>query len=129
MASVADTGDQAPPPPPEVIVVRRRPWRRVAKWSAIVVGVLLAAIIAFLLWLNSDSGRRFIVDQINALEMASGLDIEIERIDGSIWGELTIHGLTLADPEGVFVFRYEPGSLVRRLRPASTLSSSMVNAG
>lgn len=118
MASVADTGDQAPPP--DVIVVRRSPWRRVAMWTAIVVGVLLAAIIAFLLWLNSDSGRRFIVDQINALEMASGLDIEIERIDGSIWGELTIHGLTLADPEGVFFaadtaeLNYNPLSYLRR---------------
>ncbi len=123
MASVADTGDQAPPsppPPPEVIVIRRSPWRRVAKWTAIVVGALLAALIAFLLWLNSDSGRRFIVDQINGLEMASGLKINIDRIDGSIWGEMTVHGLTLADPEGVFFaadtaeVNYSPLSYVRR---------------
>ena len=33
---------------------------------------------------------------------------------------------TLADPEGVFLFRYEPGSLVKRLRPASALAGQRV---
>lgn len=103
---MADTGGQTPPAPPEdevVVVVRRRSlgWR-IAKWLAIILGVLVAAIAAFLIWLNSDSGRRFIVEQINGIEMASGLRIHIDRIDGSIWDEMTVHGLTLSDPEGVF---------------------------
>ena len=50
------------------------------------------------------SGRRYIVRQINNLETASGLDIDIARIEGSIFGELTIHGLTLKDPRGTFFY-------------------------
>jgi translocation and assembly module TamB len=105
MASVADTGDNIPPAPlEEVVVVRRRSsigWR-IAKWLGVILALLVTAIIAFLIWLNSDSGRRFIVDQINGLEMASGLKVNVDRIDGSIWSELTIHGLTLSDPQGAF---------------------------
>ena len=108
MASVADTGDQAPPSPPppadtEVVIVRRRSvgWR-IAKWVSIVLGVLIAAAAAFLIWLNTDSGRGWIVERINQLEFASGLDIEVERIEGSIWGDVTLHGLRLSDPQGEF---------------------------
>ena len=122
MASIADTGDSAPPAPPEdVVVVRRRsPWWRVAKWLAIILGLLVAAVAAFLIWLNSDSGRRYIADQINSLELASGLRIHVDRIEGSIWSDLTIHGLTLSDPQGVFFaaptaqLGYSPFSYIRR---------------
>ena len=55
---------------------------------------------AFLLWLNTDPGRRFIVRQINAFETASGLQVHVGRIEGSVFGELTLHDLTLADPQG-----------------------------
>jgi translocation and assembly module TamB len=106
MASVADTGGQAPPSPPsdEVVVVRRRnPAVRVAKWFAIILSLLVALAAAFLIWLNSDSGRRFIVERINGLELASGLKINIERIDGNIWSDVTVHGLTLSDPQGAFL--------------------------
>jgi len=105
MASVADTGGQAPPaPPPEdVVVIRRSPWWRVAKWLGIFLGLLIAAVAAFLIWLNSDSGRRFIVERINGLELASGLKINVDRIEGDIWSEVTVHGMTLSDPQGVFL--------------------------
>ena len=42
--------------------------RRIAKWVAIVLAAVLVLAAAFLLWLNTDSGRRFIVGQINAFE-------------------------------------------------------------
>ncbi|HEX8526197.1 hypothetical protein, partial [Allosphingosinicella sp.] len=123
MASVADTGGQAPPSPPEeeVVVVRRRSvWWTVSKWLGIVLGILIALVAAFLIWLNSDSGRRFIVERINGLEMASGLRIHIDRIEGSIWNEMTVHGLTLSDPQGAFfaaptaALNYNPFSYLRR---------------
>ncbi|HEX8525612.1 translocation/assembly module TamB domain-containing protein [Allosphingosinicella sp.] len=83
---------------------RRSRARTVAKWTGIVFLGLLVLVAAFLVWLNSDAGRRYIVRQINNIETASGLDIDIERIEGWIFGDLTIHGLTLKDPKGTFFY-------------------------
>ena len=60
--------------------------RRIAKWAAIVLAAILVLIGAFLLWLNTDPGRRFIVGQINAFEAASGLRVHVDRIEGSVFG-------------------------------------------
>jgi translocation and assembly module TamB len=84
-----------------VVHVHRRA-RTVGKWAGIAVGALLALVILLVVWLNSDFGRRFVVKQINGLEMASGLKIRVGRIDGSLWGTLTLHDLTLADSKGRF---------------------------
>ncbi|HEX8654768.1 MAG TPA: translocation/assembly module TamB domain-containing protein [Allosphingosinicella sp.] len=78
--------------------------RSVAKWMGVAVAVLVVLIVAFLIWLNTDPGRRYIVRQINNLETASGLDIDIGRIEGSIFGDLTIHDLVLRDPRGTFFY-------------------------
>jgi translocation and assembly module TamB len=77
--------------------------RRIAKWIAIVLAALLALAGAFLLWLNTDSGRAFVVRQINAIESASGLQVHVGRIEGSVFGSLRIHDLSLADPQGIFL--------------------------
>ena len=102
----------APPPPPvapepapaeEVRVVHVHHYgRSAAKWSGITLATLLVLLLLFWVWLNSDFGRRFVVKQINGLEMASGLKINVGRIDGSLFGKLTIHDLTLADSKGRF---------------------------
>jgi translocation and assembly module TamB len=63
---------------------------------------LLAAALFF--GINSDLGRRYVVRQINNLELASGLDIDVGRIEGSIYGSLTIHDITLKDPKGTFFY-------------------------
>jgi translocation and assembly module TamB len=128
MASVADTGDQAPPspPPPAETIVVHRPslgWR-IFGWVSILLGALLIAAAAFLLWLNTDSGRQFIVKQVNDLQFASGLDITIERIDGSIWDEMTVHGLTLADERGVF---FEAREAQLRYSPIDYLTESHID--
>jgi len=77
--------------------------RRIAKWTAIVLAALLALAGAFFLWLNTDSGRAFVVRQINAFESASGLQVHVGRIEGSVFGSLRIHDLSLADPQGIFL--------------------------
>lgn len=81
----------------------RRPlgWR-IAKWGAIVLAALVAAAAAFLLWLNTESGHRFIVGRINAIETTSGLKIHVGRIEGSIYSRLTLHDVSFADPRGNF---------------------------
>ena len=72
--------DGAEPP------ARRSPWRTVAKWAGIVLAGLLALLALLYVGLNTDPGRRYVVRQINNLEMASGLDIGIGRIEGSLYG-------------------------------------------
>ncbi|MFN3724700.1 MAG: translocation/assembly module TamB domain-containing protein [Allosphingosinicella sp.] len=122
MASVADSGGTPPPiePTETVVVRRRRPALTFAKWLAIILGVIVAAAAAFLIWLNSDSGRRFVVDQINGIEMASGLKIHVDSIEGSIWGRMTLRGLVLSDPKGAFFAApvaevdYRPLAYIRR---------------
>jgi translocation and assembly module TamB len=76
--------------------------RRAAKWTGIGVLGLVALIGLFFLWLNSELGHRYVVRQINNLEMASGLDIDVGRIEGSLFGELKLYDLRLKDPKGLF---------------------------
>jgi translocation and assembly module TamB len=80
----------------------RRPLRTFGKWAGILLGVIALLIGAIYLGINSDVGRRYVVRQINNLETVSGLDIDVGRIEGSIYGKLTIHDLTLKDPKGTF---------------------------
>ena len=61
------------------IPVGRRRAQTAAKWSGIGLLGIVALVGAFFLWLNSDLGRRYVVRQINNLEMASGLDIDVGR--------------------------------------------------
>ncbi|HEX8584875.1 MAG TPA: hypothetical protein VF680_10725, partial [Allosphingosinicella sp.] len=76
--------------------------RTAAKWTGIGLIGLVVAILLFFVWLNSSLGHRFVVKQINQLETASGLDIDVGRIEGSLFGALTLHNLTLKDPKGTF---------------------------
>ncbi|HEY0445576.1 MAG TPA: translocation/assembly module TamB domain-containing protein [Allosphingosinicella sp.] len=95
---MADAGipEVAAPPAPH------RPGRTIAKWAGIVAGMLLLLIAALYFGINTDAGRRYVVRQINNLETASGLDIDVGRIEGSLYGTLIIHDLTLKDPKGTF---------------------------
>lgn len=92
----------APPDAPVVIVRRRHPAVTVAKWSGIGLLGLLLLLGAFLVWLNSDPGRRYIVRQINGFETVTGLQVRVGRIEGSVFGRMTLHDVALADPRGVF---------------------------
>jgi translocation and assembly module TamB len=89
-------------PAARVVPAGRRRAEAVAKWTGIgLLSILLLAGL-FLLWLNSGMGRAFVVRQINKLEMASGLQIHVGRIDGSLFSDLTLHDLRLSDPKGRF---------------------------
>jgi translocation and assembly module TamB len=94
--------DQETPPPVQPTPRGRLRARRAAKWTGIGLLGIVVLIGLFFVWLNSSLGHRYVVRQINNLETASGLDIDIQGIEGSLFGELKIRGLTLKDPKGTF---------------------------
>jgi translocation and assembly module TamB len=75
---------------------------RIGKWVAIAVAALAAFAVLAVFGLNSTPGRRFVTQQLNGFETAAGLKIGVGRLDGSLYGKLTIRDLTLSDPKGVF---------------------------
>ena len=97
--------DAANPDPEAVSEVTHRPvWpRRIAKIVLFGLLGLVALVGLVLLGLNTKPGRNFIVQQIEALEFENGMEIGVEGIDGSIYGDMTIRGLTVSDTKGVFL--------------------------
>src|SRR5687767_11796743 len=81
----------------------RRPLHTFAKWTAILLGALLILAAGLVAFINSDPGRRLVANYINDMEMASGLRIHVDRLEGSLYGKLTVHGLRLSDPKGAFL--------------------------
>ncbi|WP_417622576.1 translocation/assembly module TamB domain-containing protein [Parasphingorhabdus sp.] len=77
-------------------------WRWPMRSLLAVVAVLVLALVGAAIWLDSDSGHRYIIKQVEALEPESGLRIAIAKIDGSIYGKGEVQGLQLSDPKGRF---------------------------
>ncbi|MBB4856708.1 translocation and assembly module TamB [Novosphingobium chloroacetimidivorans] len=92
-----------------VIVERpRRRWgMRIFKTlAALVIGVIMLAL-AIVLGLNTSPGHRFVADQIAALEFQNGMKIHVGRIEGSLYGKMTLRNLSVRDPQGEFLFSPE----------------------
>ncbi|HUP67117.1 MAG TPA: translocation/assembly module TamB domain-containing protein [Sphingomicrobium sp.] len=88
----------------------RPPRRRRHDWPRRLLNELLALFLALLfllagalVLLDSAPGHRFIVDRLGAFETASGLNIRIGRIDGSIFGKSQLKNVSVADARGVFL--------------------------
>ena len=89
---------------PEAPVRLRRDWRwRLLNELFALFVALLFLMALVLVLLDSAPGHRFIVDQIGKLETASGLRIQIGRIDGSIFGKSQLRNVRVADQNGVFL--------------------------
>jgi translocation and assembly module TamB len=96
-APAAPPGEEAEARP------RRRRWlSRLAKWVIGLLLVMLLAAGAFLAFLDTAPGHRFLADRVAALSPRSGLKIRIGRIDGSIWGETRLRDVRVYDPRGLF---------------------------
>jgi translocation and assembly module TamB len=95
------------PTPPEEreerVVVARPLWQRVAKWIGIAVVAIVVLIGLVLLGLNTSPGRRFLADRIAGYTMASGLNISVGRIEGSIYGAMRLRDVRVRDTKGVFL--------------------------
>ena len=81
-----------------------RPWPvRLARWLVGSVAAILALALLGLIILNTPIGQRFIADQIAKVAPASGLRFEVGRIEGDIYGQSTLHDVTVFDPKGKFL--------------------------
>lgn len=89
--------------PEEPVVARRR---RVPGWLRWIAGgliALLAMMAVALVVLESPIGHRFVVDRIARYAPASGLRVDIGRIDGSLMGSATLRDVRFSDPDGLFL--------------------------
>ena len=78
---------------------RSRKRKLAAKLLLAFGGIILLALVV----LNSPIGHRFVADRIARLAPASGLRIEIGRIEGSLYGQARLRDVTLSDPKGPFL--------------------------
>ncbi|MFS0771597.1 translocation/assembly module TamB domain-containing protein [Sphingomonas sp. 1P08PE] len=90
--------------PDTVVATQKRPlWQRILKWLGIAVVGLVALVLMVLFGINTDPGRRLVADQIGGYTTASGLNIKVGRIDGSLYGRMVLSDLRVSDPQGVFL--------------------------
>ncbi|MET0249920.1 MAG: translocation/assembly module TamB domain-containing protein [Sphingobium sp.] len=77
-------------------------WQKIAIGVVSLVVALIVLAAGLMLSLNTQPGKRFLIKQIAALQLESGMGIEVGRIEGSIYSDMTIHDLILRDPKGPF---------------------------
>ena len=82
---------------------RRNWWAFAAKTVLFVLLGLIVLVAIVLIGINTDPGRKFVAQQIEALEFENGMAIGIGEIDGSLYSEMIIRELTISDPQGVFL--------------------------
>ena len=78
-------------------------WRRIARWAAIGVAVLLALVAALVVGLDTGPGKRFIAGRLAGYTTQSGINVRVARIEGSIYGHMELAGLEVRDQNGVFL--------------------------
>ena len=86
-----------------VATARRPLWLRILKWIGIAILSLILLVGVVLLGINTDPGRRFVADRIGEYKTATGLNIRVGRIDGSLYGRMRLTDLRVSDPKGVFL--------------------------
>ena len=96
MAGVALDKDGEP-------VVRRPLALRILKWIGIAILSILLLLLLVVFGINTDPGRRFVADQLGGYTTASGLNIKVGRIDGSLYGRMILSDVRVSDPKGVFL--------------------------
>lgn len=106
-----DTPVEADAPAASEAVVKPTIWQRIRLrlFKTVVVAVLgvvvLAAAIIF--GIDTGPGHRFVAEQIAGLKFENGMRIRVGRIEGSIYGKMELHDLSLRDTKGEFLFAPE----------------------
>jgi hypothetical protein len=98
--------EETPPDSGEAktIVIRRDwpLWQKIVRSALSLIATLVVLAAGLLLFLNTQPGKKFLVGQIAALKLESGMAIEVGRIEGSVYSDMIIHDLVLRDPKGPF---------------------------
>ncbi|MBB4153536.1 translocation and assembly module TamB [Sphingomonas jinjuensis] len=117
---------------PEVVTVKPPLWQRVLKWIGIAILCVLLLIGVVVIGINTDPGRRFVADRIGGYKTASGLNIKVGRIDGSLYGAMVLSDVRVSDPKGVFLtspkltVAWRPFAFARNHVDVRTLSTELV---
>ncbi|WP_448659919.1 translocation/assembly module TamB domain-containing protein [Sphingomonas sp. CJ99] len=90
------------PEPAETVIVRRPLWQRVARAILFALLGLVVLLGLVLIGINTGPGRSFLADRIGGYTLASGLNVKVGRIDGSIYGAMVLRDVRVSDPKGVF---------------------------
>ncbi|MBV9841245.1 MAG: translocation/assembly module TamB domain-containing protein [Sphingomonadaceae bacterium] len=85
------------------VMQRRFELGSLLRWIAAAFLALVLLIAVILLGLNTAPGRGFLARQIGGYTTASGISIHAAKIEGSIYGKLTILGLEVRDTQGAFL--------------------------
>ena len=100
MAGAADPITEAAPPTEAPAVRSRRVWMKRLGW---LLAALLAPLVLAAAFFSSPIGKRFVADQIAALEPANGLRFRVGRIEGDIYGAARLRNVVVSDSKGVFL--------------------------
>lgn len=104
-ADMAVTGDETNERP-RLTLGRRLRIRALKTVVTVVLGaVLLAGALIF--GIDTGPGHRFVAEQIAGLRFDNGMRIKVGRIEGSLYGRMTLHDLSVSDPQGEFLFSPE----------------------
>jgi Uncharacterized protein conserved in bacteria len=86
-------------------------WKRVRirALKTVVFGLLglLVLIVGVIFGINTGPGHRFVADQIAGLRFENGMRISVGRIEGSLYGKMSLHDLSVRDTKGEFLFSPE----------------------
>ncbi|KRB86555.1 hypothetical protein ASE00_07640 [Sphingomonas sp. Root710] len=97
---------------------------RIAKRVGIALAVLAALAAALLLAIDSGPGRRFVASQFLPYGTESGLAVDIGRIDGTLYGRMTLHNIRVFDTQGVFA---SAGAVTIDWRPFAYLRQGKID--
>lgn len=93
------------------VTERRSRWHairvRALKTVAFTLLGLVALAVAVILGIDTGPGHRFVADEIAALKFQNGMRITVGRIEGSLYGRMTLHDLSVRDTKGEFLFAPE----------------------
>lgn len=99
-------------------------WQRIALWTAGTIAGLVLLLLLAIGALDTSPGRRFLADRLAGFETASGLRLTAGRIDGSLYGRMTLSKVQLRDTRGVFL---SADRLILDWRPIAYLSSNRID--
>ncbi|WP_165322470.1 translocation/assembly module TamB domain-containing protein [Rhizorhabdus phycosphaerae] len=99
-------------------------WQRIALWTAGTIAGLVLLVLLAIAALDTSPGRRFLADRLAGFETASGLRLTAGRIDGSLYGRMTLSKVQLRDTRGVFL---SADRLILDWRPIAYLSSNRID--